>query len=53
MAFWATKVKGRLEFSQDGHPSDAVYHQQCNVNFGTGKDIKKVFQLSTGLNSEL
>lgn len=45
---WAAKVKGRLEFSQDLHTSDALYHQQCNVNFRTGKDIPKVFQTSEG-----
>eukprot|EP00794_Sanderia_malayensis_P001511 gene1511-1666_t len=45
---WAAKVKGRLEFSQDLHASDALYHQQCNVNFRTGKDIPKVFQTSEG-----
>ena len=43
---WATKVKGTLEFSQDLHASDALYHQQCNVNFRTGKDIPNAFQTS-------
>eukprot|EP00794_Sanderia_malayensis_P014565 gene14565-16067_t len=45
---WAAKVKGRLEFSQDLHASDALYRQQYNVNFRTGKDIPKVFQTSEG-----
>jgi len=51
--YWATKVKGILAFSQDHHALDALYHQQCKFNFRTGKDIPKVFQLSTGSNSKL
>ena len=45
---WAVEVKGRLEFSQDLHASDALYHQQCNVNFRTGKDVPKAFQTLEG-----
>ena len=40
---WADKVKGRLECCHDLHASDAVYHQQCNVNFRTNKGIPKTF----------
>ena len=32
-------VQGKLEFAQDLHAADAVYHQACSVNFRTGKQI--------------
>jgi hypothetical protein len=32
---WALDVRGRLEFVQDLHAADALYHQQCSVNFRT------------------
>ena len=38
---WANMVKGRLECCHDLFPSDAVYHQQCNVNFRTNKGTPK------------
>ena len=38
---WAETVQGRLEFAQDLHAADAVYHQACSVNFRTGKQIPK------------
>ena len=40
---WADKVTGRLECCHDLHASDAVYHQQCNVNFRTNMGIPKTF----------
>lgn len=41
---WAETVQGRMEFAQELHAADAVYHNKCNVNFRTGRDIPKVFQ---------
>ncbi|CAC5372532.1 unnamed protein product [Mytilus coruscus] len=32
---WALEVRGRLEFVQDLHAADALYHQTCSVNFRT------------------
>ena len=29
----------RLEYAQDLHAADAVYHQACSVNFCTGKQV--------------
>ena len=34
---WAETMRGKLNFLQDLHASDAVYHQQCCVNFRTGR----------------
>ena len=38
---WVETVRGRLEFAQDLHAADAVYHQACSVNFRTGKQFPK------------
>ena len=38
---WAETVRGRLEFAQDLHAADAVYHQACSVNFRRGKQFPK------------
>ena len=38
---WAETVRGRLEFAQDLHAGDAVYHQARSVNFRTLKQIPK------------
>ena len=34
---WAIAVKGRLNSINDMRADDAVYHNQCSVNFRTGK----------------
>ena len=34
---------GRLEYAQDLHAADAVYHQACNVNFRTGKQVPQKY----------
>ena len=34
-------VQGKLEFAQDLHAADAVYHQACSANFQTGKQITR------------
>lgn len=36
---WSDLVLGRLEYAQDLHAADTVYHQACSVNFRTGKSI--------------
>ena len=38
---WAETVRGRLEFAQDLHAADVVYHHACSVNFRTLKQIPK------------
>ena len=38
---WSEIVLGRLEYAQDLHAADAVYHQACSVNFRTGKKIPR------------
>ena len=49
---WADMVKGRLECCHDLHASDAVYHQQCNVNFRTNKDMPKHFSCDDQLSAK-
>lgn len=34
---WGNEVMGRIEYARDLHAKDAIYHQQCSVNFRTGK----------------
>ena len=41
---WALKVKGRIEYAQDLHAADTIYHQICSTNFRTGRDIPMVHQ---------
>ena len=36
---WSTKVLGRVEFATDLCACKAVYHQQCDSNFCTGRSI--------------
>lgn len=41
---WATVVQGRIEyFGGDLHAADCVYHQSCNVNFRTMRNIPRHF----------
>ena len=44
---WVETVRGRLEFAQDLHAADAVYHQACSVNFWTRKQIPKKHENNT------
>jgi len=44
--YWAGQVESRLHCVSDLHAADAVYHQQCSVNFRTGKQIPQQFQTS-------
>ncbi|XP_045211013.2 uncharacterized protein LOC123562441 [Mercenaria mercenaria] len=41
---WADIVACRLVYVIDLFAADAVYHQSCNVNFRTGRQIPKAFQ---------
>ena len=34
---WAIAVNGRLQYTNDLHDEDAVYHDYCDSNFRTGK----------------
>jgi len=34
-------VLGRLEYAEDLHVADAVYHLACSVNFRTGKQVPR------------
>lgn len=36
---WVDTVQDRVTFAHDLPAADAVYHQLCNVNFRTGKQI--------------
>lgn len=40
---WSKEVQGRIEFVNDLHAADAVYHKVCNGNFRSGKSIPKYF----------
>ena len=40
---WSQDVLGRLSYANDLCAKKAVYHQQCSVNFRTGRDIPKQF----------
>lgn len=41
---WAQVVRGRMEFAQELHAADAVYHNKWNVNFRTDRAIPKAFR---------
>lgn len=40
---WSKEVQGRIEFINDLHAADAVYHTVCNGNFRSGRSIPKYF----------
>lgn len=40
---WSQIVLGCLQYAQDLHAADTVYHQSCSVNFRTGKRIPKQY----------
>lgn len=44
---WADTVQGRIIFTHDLHAADAVYHDICNINFRTGKQVPRIFQRGT------
>jgi hypothetical protein len=40
---WSDIVKGRLEYAQDLHAADDMYHDVCSTNFRTGRQIPQQF----------
>ena len=38
---WGNEVLGRINFYSDLHAKDCIYHQQCSLNFRTGKGKPK------------
>ena len=45
---WAHTIRGRIEFAQDLHAADAIYHHMCSINFRTGKQVPSTFQATPG-----
>jgi hypothetical protein len=45
---WAESVRCRLQTVHDLPAADAQYHQLCNVNFRTGKQIPQIFSPEGG-----
>ena len=43
---WAEAVRSRIDFAQDLHAADALYHNQCNMNFRANKSIPQFFRRS-------
>ncbi|XP_060587651.1 uncharacterized protein LOC132743142 [Ruditapes philippinarum] len=50
---WGIAVLGRIEHIIDLPGADAVYHQICNTNFRTGKDIPMKYQSNTSKRPKL
>ncbi|KAL5022362.1 hypothetical protein ScPMuIL_001517 [Solemya velum] len=44
---WAEKIRGRLAFAVDLPAVEAIYHQVCNINFRTGKQIPRRYRNDT------
>ena len=44
---WGDTVKGSVIFAHDLPAADAVYHNSCNINFRTGKQVPRIFQKAT------
>ena len=44
----AHTIRGRIEFAQDLHAADAIYHQVCSIHFRTGKQVPSTFQATPG-----
>ena len=44
---WGETVLSRINFVQDLHAADAMYHQSCSVNFRTMKQIPECFRSDT------
>lgn len=49
---WAKDVHSRIVFARDLPAVDAVYHQLCNVNFRTGRNIPLRFRSSAFNNNQ-
>ena len=41
---WSSAVLSRLSLALDLPAAEAVYHQACNVNFRTGRQMPRYFQ---------
>ena len=41
---WADRVRARLLAVHDLPAADATYHQQCSINFRTGRPLPRVFK---------
>lgn len=50
---WAETVAVRIAFVQDQTAADAIYHQACNVNFRTGKQIPLKYSSENTLRKQL
>ncbi len=50
---WGHTVTGRLACVNDLHAADAVYHNQCSVNFRTEKQIPQVYSESSPKTTKL
>jgi len=48
---WSETVLARIEYGQDLVAVGAMYHQECSVNFRTGKDIPKTFKCDETISS--
>ena len=51
----AYTVRGRIEFAQDLHATDAIYHPVCSTNFRTSKQqlLPSTFQATLGKNRRI
>ena len=45
---WVHTIRGIIEFAQDVHAADAIYHQVCSINLRTGKQLPSTFQATPG-----
>ena len=52
---WAYTVRGRIEFAQYLHATDAIYHRLCNTNVRTSKQhlLPSTFQVTLGKNRRI
>lgn len=49
---WSVEVSGRLAFAEDLPAADALYHQQCSVNFRTGRMLPLQHDIENSLRLE-
>lgn len=40
---WSLQVRGRVEYLNDLHAMDTIYHQSCSTNFRTMKSIPQQY----------
>ena len=46
---WSSLVRARIEYAQDLHALDAVYHHICSTNFRTQRQIPQQFMLDVDI----